>query len=105
MFLVTLHCALFAQVVVLECHRAGVPDEVMNSEMRLLAYERLGWLGFAECPFVAPATAEGMATLTVSSLFSQRDDTACLPARVPLALTIYARRCVRPGGGHVPARA
>ena len=49
--------------VVLECHRAGVPDAVMNSGARLQAYERMGWLGLHELPFVAPAVSDGMDTI------------------------------------------
>jgi GNAT superfamily N-acetyltransferase len=50
-------------LVVLECHRSGVPDAVMAAHARLAAYERLGWWGFDQLPFVAPAVSEGMSTL------------------------------------------
>ena len=50
-------------LLMLECHRAGVPDENMDSLARLAAYEKMGWLGMNELPFVAPAVSEGMGTL------------------------------------------
>lgn len=47
-------------LLVLECHRAGVTDETMHCLARLATYEKLGWLGLNECPFVVPAVREGL---------------------------------------------
>ena len=52
-----------AAPVVLECHRSATPDPVMDPAKRLLAYEKIGWLGMKEMPTVCPAVSEGMGSI------------------------------------------
>jgi hypothetical protein len=49
--------------VILECHRSDTEDSIMEPAKRLLAYEKIGWLGIKEMPTVCPATSEGMGSL------------------------------------------
>jgi GNAT superfamily N-acetyltransferase len=52
-----------AAPVILECHRSGTADNIMEPAKRLLAYEKIGWRGIREMPTVCPATAEGMSSI------------------------------------------
>eukprot|EP01047_Picozoa_sp_COSAG01_P099800 COSAG01_NODE_29754_length_630_cov_1.192090_2_plen_168_part_00 len=80
-------------LVVLECHRSGVPDAVMAAHARLAAYERLGWWGFDQLPFVAPAVSEGMSTLVRNAAIYSPDARRWLKVLVPRAGGPYGTTC------------
>ena len=63
-----------AAPVILECHRSDTDDPIMEPAKRLLAYEKIGWLGIKEMPTVCPATSEGMSSLEGLCMLTQLAD-------------------------------